>query len=734
MLEKFFSEFFMGYCNDTQQRPDRELALNLKQLLEKKCTSDKFVLRSQRIGLNTASALARYFSQTVTKDNPLCILDLHENVIRDKGAITIIEELKNLNTLELLDLGSNDLGKDSAVAIANMLKQPGCKLQTLILGSSESEIKTNKIETEGGTAIAEALERNLYLTSLDLNRNYLLGKKSQQAFFALADSFDENKTISCLRLGDTGMGNKAAINIIESLSGSDNLRFLDFQGNGLSADIASALGNLVSSCINLSVLLLQRNNIKQRGAQLLCNGLMNNDSLVVLNLASNKIGDEGAEAVAEYLNEKHTLTYLNLSDNDITDIGALKLVDSLLSSENTLHTLILSDNKIGNNGAKGISKCIEYPCSPLQIIDLSSCGIGDPGGVALFVALTCNSTLATLKLYNNYLSESSGSAAIDLLDKNRTINSIDLKGNQLDHSTFLKIEKILIRNKTEKMLVEPNKLKRELIRLKYAGHLLNEATIKLNRQSERRKEAETRLERINEEISSTKEETKSLVKDFAKQIDDEEDRIRYFQSKIEEKLKEKQIQDKAFKQKFDSLREIQESENLNKEQAEKELEEAKNLLGETIRKKDIELSEAQQTIEEYRKDISKIEKLREKYTKEINETKARIAELEGKVEDSQKIEEVYKVVKEQDEEVFATFTGESLLDLLPKEKKVPKIKMKPQSPSRNSPNRGVIIPPQTNRRAKSSERRTRQFSAASSSRSGESAITSVNILTMGDDE
>ena len=128
MLDRYFSEIFLAYCADTQQEPGRELALNLKQILDKKCTADRFVLQSLRLGIATAGALARFFAQSVNNENPLYVLDLHENVIRDKGVQALIDELKNINTLSVLDLGSNDLGTESALKIAELLKEPTCNV------------------------------------------------------------------------------------------------------------------------------------------------------------------------------------------------------------------------------------------------------------------------------------------------------------------------------------------------------------------------------------------------------------------------------------------------------------------------------------------------------------------------------------------------------------------------------------------------------------------------------
>ncbi len=57
-------------------------------MLEKHCTETRFQLRSQRIGVNTAMALSR-----ILQDKPKIVtLDLHENVIRDKGLMCLLND------------------------------------------------------------------------------------------------------------------------------------------------------------------------------------------------------------------------------------------------------------------------------------------------------------------------------------------------------------------------------------------------------------------------------------------------------------------------------------------------------------------------------------------------------------------------------------------------------------------------------------------------------------------
>ncbi len=152
------------------------------------------------------------------------ILDLHENTIRDKGAIAISHFLQttpseDLNqeipTITILNIGSNDIGNAGIHSLCEALTKPICKLETLILGSEANELYVNKFDHIGGTYLAKALLQNSHLTTLDLNRVVLLGKKSQDAFKELAESLKSNKNLKKLCLGCCNINSSSAILLLE---------------------------------------------------------------------------------------------------------------------------------------------------------------------------------------------------------------------------------------------------------------------------------------------------------------------------------------------------------------------------------------------------------------------------------------------------------------------------------------------------------------------------------------
>ncbi|KAL0483870.1 Nlrc3 [Acrasis kona] len=603
-----FSEIFLAWCSDTKQHPLREFALSLKQILEKHCTETRFQLRSQRIGVNTAMALSR-----ILQDKPkITTLDLHENIIRDKGisclltdylmigqansAVSSFTNTSFVCNVTSLNIGSNDIGAEGGQLLATFLETKFCKLRTLILGSEVDELYTNKIETETGIAIAESLLNNHTLTTLDLNRNTFLGKKNQEAFFAFADTFSQNKTISCLRLGETNMSPIAAVNIVQSLQGNYNLRYLDLHGNRLTVEVAEALGKLTSdpNC-QISTLLLQKNRLKNRGAQILCSALTR----------------------------------------------VVDLSQSLYGNSVMCH-LVLSQNKVGNKGAIALGELLETTDCGLVHLELNSCGISDEGSVSMAISLTQNTSLLTLRLYNNYLSEDAGKAISELLTKNNTIVNIDVKGNQIDHSTYLKIKKTLLRNRNSKLL-----LKDQVIRLKYTEHLLREAESSLNVNSKQRERSEDKVNVALDDKRKIADDGEFNLAEIIAQIKEEQIVINDINDKI---AKEQQSHDQnilLLENKLTLLKETQDSENVVKENIDNKLNQMKMDSQNVDVERDLEIESAKKQVVQAKQKLLDYERLSKKHRKEMGNIKKKISTIETTIKDKVALEEIQKIHKSE---------------------------------------------------------------------------------------
>ena len=181
--------------------------------------------------------------------------------------------------------------------------------------------------------------------------------------------------------------------------------------------------------------------------------------------------------------------------------------------------------------------------------------------------------------------------------------SFDVRGNQLDHPTYLKIKKVLQRNKTDKMLIEPNKLKKEVIRLKYVQKLLQDASKELEYQENIRLETTSKVERINERIKVITEETDSSASDIISQIKEEQKRIDFFQDRItavmEDKKQKNAKNEQLMKIKMDNHQKELDGKFIecfmniylliDKAEIEEDLNDAREMLQDTRKRKEIEI-------------------------------------------------------------------------------------------------------------------------------------------------
>ena len=88
----------------------------------------------------------------------------------------------------------------------------------------------------------------------------------------------------------------------------------------------------------------------------------------------------------------------------------------------------ISETLIGNFGAKFVAEAVPE-CDGLEEIRLSNCGIKDDGALAIFEKLKMNScTVTMLDLNRNQLTEKCFDGLIQMLQVNKTLLRVELRG------------------------------------------------------------------------------------------------------------------------------------------------------------------------------------------------------------------------------------------------------------------------------------------------------------------
>lgn len=105
--------------------------------------------------------------------------------------------------------------------------------------------------------------------------------------------------------------------------------------------------------------------------------------------------------------------------------------------------------------------------SHIKQFDFSNCKLNDTSLIYLINSLHGNYQVYSMRLTDNFFSESVESVLLETLNRNQSLTEIMLHGNRLSHSCLTKLKKLVQRNIKLIEDQEPNKLKAEIYRLKF---------------------------------------------------------------------------------------------------------------------------------------------------------------------------------------------------------------------------------------------------------------------------
>ena len=87
----------------------------------------------------------------------------------------------------------------------------------------------------------------------------------------------------------------------------------------------------------------------------------------------------------------------------------------------------ISETQIGNYGARCVAEVITL-CDSLEEIRLSGCSIKDEGAIKIFEELKSSETVLAVDLNNNKLSEKIFDSLVQLMNANKKIERVEIKG------------------------------------------------------------------------------------------------------------------------------------------------------------------------------------------------------------------------------------------------------------------------------------------------------------------
>ncbi|XP_059817074.1 ribonuclease inhibitor-like isoform X4 [Hypanus sabinus] len=277
------------------------------------------------------------------------------------GVVDLTSALSTNRSLAELDLGGNKLRDSGMKLVSEALRNPGCKIQKLGLGSVS-------LTAAGVEDLASALSTNRSLTELDLGGNKLGDSGVKLVFEALRNP---GCKIQKLDLGSVGLTAAGVPVLSSALSTNCSLTELDLVYNELGDSgvklVSEALRN--PGC-KIQKLCLRSVGLTAAGVVDFTYALSTNPSLTELDLRDNELGDSGVKLVFEAVrNPGCKIQNLCLRSVGLTAAGVEDLT-SALSTNRSLTELDLGYNKLGDSGVKLVSEALKNPECKIQTLGL----------------------------------------------------------------------------------------------------------------------------------------------------------------------------------------------------------------------------------------------------------------------------------------------------------------------------------------------------------------------------
>lgn len=211
--------------------------------------------------------------------------------MKDKSATILFRSLEHNNSIQTLDIGSNDITDTSAVYLLSILHT-----NTTIINLS---MESNKISSSIYFGIKDFIRRNYFkIASSDWGARIFL--TNQRNFSSASVSFISEF------ISRKATGNKVLT--------------LDLSNNDMTySEICALSAGLIANCSILK-LSIGYNTIKDEGAKVCADVIRKNTSITSLDLTSGGITDVGVKHIADALTVNTTIRNLDLSSKQIMPI------------------------------------------------------------------------------------------------------------------------------------------------------------------------------------------------------------------------------------------------------------------------------------------------------------------------------------------------------------------------------------------------------------------------------
>lgn len=377
-------------------------------------------------GLAQSQSMMKINLSDIKMDEPSCLQLAHSiNVcpniseiklsncsLGTKGGLLVLARIESsCGRIAYVDISNNMLGPTCGITIGKILENPMCTLKTL-------NIAENDLMEAGGNFVAEGLNKNSSLTSLDLSSNQLTKRIALLLVESARGIYKDGIKLSDCNITTYRISNNPAIGaaganaLLYALSNGKfehvevanigagprcasfiakkvrdvalTWKYLDIAGNNLSRDGLNELFWAIRQNRSIRVLLCGDNKAGPRFATeadtLLSHGialarcLRANVIMREIDLSFNGLSSEAGNVILDAMVDNYTIRRLSLRGNAFDD-EICEMLSDLIRLNNVIEYLDIGDNRLGYKCCFSLAEGIEVNRSLKTLcIDLNSLG------------------------------------------------------------------------------------------------------------------------------------------------------------------------------------------------------------------------------------------------------------------------------------------------------------------------------------------------------------------------
>ena len=360
--------------------------------------------------------------------------DLSVNNICEEGVASIAEILQNNDLICSLNLTKNPIGAGGLQSLA----------EALITNTSLFELNLSEclleITDENGPIVTEMLQRNTTLRNLILFDANI----SEGGVVYIAQGLEENSALEYLVI--EGLNEVDGETLASTIATNTSLPLDELHLRGYDM--------ITEDNIQVFIDLLQQNtsietlnfSFTDMSVPFLAEALQNNTTLKELELCHCELTLDMVKDVSRMLTVNCSLTSLNISENPIGDNGVTHLVEALKQNK-TLEELGISDCGITDAGVAALAEALRQKIT-LERLYINRCGTTDAGVAPLAEALKQNKTLERLDISGCGITDAGVAPLAEALKQNKTLESLDISLCGITDAGVAPLAEALKQNKT----------------------------------------------------------------------------------------------------------------------------------------------------------------------------------------------------------------------------------------------------------------------------------------------